>query len=413
MNLEDSDKNQDATLLRATVNSASPLDEAFLRRLKNDSTKVFQAAADRRKRQRRLILTTIRWFTPSAAAAAILMLAFGLSGLWSQKEASASQIMTAAATVASKLDSVHIQLRARMIPGDNFQMFSVDYDFVPVDMWKQFVPAVRWRIDLPTVALVMDGSQTLTLTNDKPSHVIKSEVSWGPGGPFLSPLMNVDKLLDDEKMAQKNGRDLTLAHQQGKDGARKLLVTVDRKANVGPDDWCRNHALEGSDTRRVYTFDAKTKFLEGLQIYAKTKDADVLVLEITKVEYNPKIEPTVFAPDIPDDAIWFAEPQALPDNEKYAKMTPEEAVRAFFEACGKEDWDEVLKFTQYMVIPQSFKEHLGGLKIVSIGKAFKSGGYHGYYVPYEIKLKNGETKKFNLAVSNRNQGHRYVEDGGI
>jgi hypothetical protein len=34
----------------------------------------------------------------------------------------------------------------------------------------------------------------------------------------------------------------------------------------------------------------------------------------------------------------------LPDNKKYERMTLDQTAWAFFEACEKEDWDEVRKF---------------------------------------------------------------------
>jgi len=44
---------------------------------------------------------------------------------------------------------------------------------------------------------------------------------------------------------------------------------------------------------------------------------------------------------------------------------------------------------------------------------FKPKPYPGWFVPYEIKFKNGEVTKFNLAVRNDNPAKRYVVDGGI
>ncbi|MGD0382169.1 MAG: hypothetical protein ABSA77_01520 [Thermoguttaceae bacterium] len=93
-------------------------------------------------------------------------------------------------------------------------------------------------------------------------------------------------------------------------------------------------------------------------------------------------------------------------------MTPKQAAAAFFEACAKEDWDEMQKFWEGR-LTKNDKDNLGGLHVIRIGEQFKSKSYHGWYVPYEIKLKNGEVKKFNLALSNRNPGKRYVVDGGI
>ena len=51
-------------------------------------------------------------------------------------------------------------------------------------------------------------------------------------------------------------------------------------------------------------------------------------------------------------------------------MTAEQAARAFFEACGREDWDEAGKFTS--LINERVKQAYGGLEIVSLGESFTS-----------------------------------------
>jgi hypothetical protein len=96
-------------------------------------------------------------------------------------------------------------------------------------------------------------------------------------------------------------------------------------------------------------------------------------------------------------------------------MTPLEAARAFFEACAREDWNEVQKFDTTPVTART-KKDLGGLKILRLGKPFQSKGYaggKGWFVPYEIRLKDGTVKKWNLALRNDNAVHRYEVDGGI
>ena len=58
------------------------------------------------------------------------------------------------------------------------------------------------------------------------------------------------------------------------------------------------------------------------------------------------------------------------------------------------------------------KRVYGGMQVISLGEPFKSGLYPGYFVPYEIRLKNGYGKKHNLAVRNGNKAHRWMMDGG-
>ena len=54
-----------------------------------------------------------------------------------------------------------------------------------------------------------------------------------------------------------------------------------------------------------------------------------------------------------------------------------------------------------MPLNETAKNYLGGLKIVSLGEPFQSkvyAGGKGWFIPYVIKLKNGDVKKFNLAM---------------
>ena len=119
-------------------------------------------------------------------------------------------------------------------------------------------------------------------------------------------------------------------------GRKKLVVTVETKAGLPDNDYLKNKYLDLSDSRRVYRFDAKTQRLEGFEAYLHEAGGDVLVLTIEKIEYDLPIDPSVFTLKLPDNVQWFKEPERLPDNEKYEKMTPKEAAQAFFEACERE-----------------------------------------------------------------------------
>ncbi len=94
-------------------------------------------------------------------------------------------------------------------------------------------------------------------------------------------------------------------------------------------------------------------------------------------------------------------------------MSPKEAAITFFQACANEDWEEYLKFNSQSHVPQSTKDYLGGLEIISIGEAFKAGNYSGWFIPYELKLRSGRIKKHNLALRKDNPAQRWQVDGGI
>ena len=150
-----------------------------------------------------------------------------------------------------------------------------------------------------------------------------------------------------------------------------------------------------------------------MQMLVHTDEKDILVFEVTDIQYNPEIADSHFTLEIPQDATFYKEPEILPDNEKYANMTPKEAAQAFFTACAEENWEEYLKFENQSSVTEGMKKYLGGLEIVSLGEPFQSEGYGGWFIPYEIKLKSGHVKKHNLALRNVNPANRWIIDGGI
>jgi len=351
------------------------------------------------------------------AAAAVIIIAIVLATNFmntSMPTVSAQEVLAQATKAVANLRSVYIKAQIRTIPHDNFELIRLDYDFVPNEMWKEFdgTPQGKWRIEKPGRVVVMDGQSSLLLI--RPNHAAKGTITTGFVG-WLKPLFDVDKVLDSEiRRAQEQGSELLLTHQQGLDGKDKLLVSVEALAQGDfTNDWLRNKSISASDNLRIYTFDAETKLLETLEVYVHTAGEDVLVLQITDIEYNLDIDPELFSLELPEDVIWYGQPKELADNEKYEQMGPKETTQAFFEACADENWDEFLKFWSASAVDQQIKDYLGGIEIISIGEPFKSGRYAGWFVPYEIRFKNGHTKKMNLAVRNDNPANRYVVDGGI
>lgn len=353
-----------------------------------------------------------------AAAAAVVLLVGGAIAVWlvqthANGPISAFDVLGGAVHAMANLESVHIAARVRTRPHENFESIVLEEDFVSVECWKRFSPTPRWRIENPGRVAVMDGESSLLW--------IKSAngVATGPADSrfagWLGVLMDVDQVLDTERrLAEEQGSVVTLEHATGADGGPELLVYVEAAAQGDyTNDWCRNTSISDSDNLRIYRLDADTLWLKGLQIYVHTDDGDVLVFETTSVEYNIALDDSLFILDLPDNVSRFEQPQEEDATDATRKLTPEETAQAFFDACAREDWGEVEKYYPVSPTPELIKTYLGKLEIVSIGTPFKSGLYPGWFVPYEIRLNDGKTKKMNLAVRNDNPARQYVVDGGI
>ena len=352
-------------------------------------------------------------------AAVILLIVAGIQTTRSDAadaKIEAVKVMAQAADAVPKMSSIHIKGKMRTLPGDNFSYIDAKLDFVPIEMWKQFGKKTKWRVDKPGRVAVMDGKSIMMLI--KPDTAIKYPKPFPSAFDtnWLLSLTNVRDLLNEKmKLALAKGWNSKLTKEPD-NGEEKLVVTIEAKPLVETDEYMKNKFVDYSDTRLIYRFDAKTKRLEAFSIYLREKDKDVLIFETETIEYNDKlIDPAIFSIKLPEGVSWFNPddlPKKLPDNEKYEKMTPKETATAFFEACSKEDWDEVQKFLM-TPLPGNFKKYLGGIKIIKIGEPFQSKGFPQWFVPYEIKFKDERVQKHNLAIRKDNPAKRFMVDGGI
>jgi hypothetical protein len=349
----------------------------------------------------------------SAAAGAAVILIIALAA--PRAHATAAAVMARGAQAVANLTSIHLRAQMRTFPGDNFASINPDTAFCTVELWKQYTPQLEWRVEKPGRVAVMDGQSTVLYI--KAPHNMGYKFPHASASAFdtdwLHGIANLSNTIsNDLRHAQALGWKLDLAEETAADGSRQAVVTVHARSGVPDDDYGKNHFLGNADTRRVYHFDAQSGQLAAAQMYLVRNSGEVQIFDLNQIEYNPPIEPGVFQLQLPADVAWAQDPQTLPDNQKYASMTAEQAARAFFEACAASNWDEAGKFMS--PITDQAKKYLGGLEIVSLGQAFSSKTYPGQFVPYEIKLRQMTgVKKFNLAVRKDNPAGRWQVDGGL
>jgi hypothetical protein len=106
--------------------------------------------------------------------------------------------------------------------------------------------------------------------------------------------------------------------------------------------------------------------------------------------------------------------------------TPAEVAKTFLDACSHDDWTEATKYWPADFLEKNpkflsgFTNHYGGIEIISMGKPFKGRiamfkgmEYPGVYVPYEIRLKDGTIRKWQLAIRCDNPEKHWYWDGGM
>ncbi len=373
---------------------------------------------DQTKQERNTIMSKLftRWglgLTAAAGAAAIILI---VVLALPKTQAAAAEVMAKGAQAVANLTSIHLRGQVRTPPAENFGYPDPASDFVTIELWKQFEPDLKWRIEKPGRVAVMDGQSTVLYI--KPTNTgmkVPRPAASAFDTDWLHKIANLSNTITkDRDNAIAKGWKLNLAEERAADGRTKSIVTIEAKSDLPDNDYLKNQQFDYSDTRRVYRFDAQSGLLEAVQIYLTRSSGDVLIFEVNQIDYNQPIDPTVFHLDLPANVNWYQEPQKLTDNEKYAAMTAQQAARALFEACGREDWTEAAKFFP-MPIPEMLKQFLGGCQIVSLGEPFTSqgAGPSDQFVPYEIRLKNGGLHKLNLHLRKDPQTGRWFFEGGI
>ena len=85
----------------------------------------------------------------------------------------------------------------------------------------------------------------------------------------------------------------------------KSVVTIEAKTDLPENDYVKNSFFENADTRRVYRFDAQTELLEAVQVYLVRPSSEVLIFELSQIDYNQPIEPSVWQLELPADVSWY------------------------------------------------------------------------------------------------------------
>jgi len=350
--------------------------------------------------------------TATGAAAILLIALLTLPKM----QATAEEVMTRGAQVVAKLTSIRFRGELRTWPVDNFGYINADCPFCPIELWKQFEPQLKWRIEKPGRVVVMDGESTVMLL--KPEHVAVKHpfrTTSAFDTDWLQQIANVSETISNElDNARAKGWKLSLKQEAGTDGRLESVVTILAKTTVPANDYEKNNWIWTADTRRVYRFDAQSGLLEAMQVYLLRPSGDVKIFDLSQIDYNQPIEPGVWTLELPADVSWVQNQlPTLTNNAVYAAMTPEQAAKAFFEACSRNDWGEAGKFLVESPVPNMLKQKLGGLQIISIGTAFTSAAGKDQIVPYEIKLQYGTNRKWNLALAKDQASGRWFVDGGL
>lgn len=343
----------------------------------------------------------------------ILFPVFNHSGVFVNKANAANSILENSINALSQVKSVYMEFTVRTRGNENFEYIDMKEKFVEHKLWRIYGNPSKWRVEKPGRTAVMDGKNQYLYVPGPGGFAIVGDTSRG-SIEWMRILLDPGKILQTEKDAAARNE----AKYEVTTAGNVITLTVRAKA-IGDfrNAYALNKTIPESNNRRVYTFDKSTNLLKTLEIYIESDQKEIEILHLTSIKYNEPIADSKFVITLPSNEKWVVLEKIINDkNTGLAGVSSEEATQRFFEAWKNEDWKTVDQLMPGFLSSgdvEKVKHEFGGLKIVSIGKSFKSGQYPGEFIPYEVKLKSGSIKKMNLALRNDNADKKWIVDGGF
>lgn len=369
---------------------------------------ILQEVKNTEAAQKSARLASIKKMVIGVAACLILVLI--LPVFFSKpNQAKATNILSKAISALESVTSMIVQMNIRTDPGENFHYIAKDQPMLTHTLIEDFKKD-KWRVDKTGRTVLMKHDTTFMYIHSTHTAVYIPQKGKGMLGWFRILLDPASILRNENMEAHKKGSEIKINETES-----EINLSVKSKAEgIFVNDVGRDNTVQESDNRREYVFDKKTSLLKSLKIYIIDSKEETLVFETNNVKYNDALNDSLFTIALPPKVKW--EEYKIPaGNEKESSFTPEDIVAIVFSDLSKGDFETHKSI--WGSLPTSIlklmNKNYEGLEVINIGKAFQSGTYPGYYVPYKIKLKNGNIKNQNLTIRNDNSNKAWMLDGGL
>jgi hypothetical protein len=338
----------------------------------------------------------------AAIFAVLLMLPFVFTA--NNEAKAAMTLLSESIDKSDELKTMVIQFQMLTTHTENFDAIRYDGAMMEHTFTISFENSNKWRLEKSGRISLFDGVNSYSWQNENEKGVVSDGIMGFFGG--FEQFLNIKNLLRDEQQRAKNdGSELSM-----KENENQITLTIKSKAKGDfTNDYVKNTSVTESDNRRIYIFDKETKLLQSVQIQVFYNKKYITVLETTSILYNVSIDIDKLV-ERPVDIEWINIKVPL-NNSSLAGITSKEAAKLIFTALANKDIEHVKEAFVYW--SKKSLEPFYGLELIELGDPFKSGLYPGEFVPYKIKLANGEKQKSNLALRNDNENKIWIVDGGL
>lgn len=368
--------------------------------LKNVITAIYKKTKQRR-------ITPLGYLSRAAAVIAVVaLIAVSLVVGPSRSNAmTAEKIFDMAMPAMGSIKTMIVKLRMLTEPKENFSAINLNGKMVPHTITVIFGDEPVWRVEKEGRTVIYDGNRQYMWTKDAPIGFTGGKnfgfVEWRD--KFLHPA----DIMFMEKHAARQGK---LQYEISETEDRIFLTVFAKASGDFTNPYLLNSSIAESDNKREYVFDKMTKLPVSMNVYIKTGNDYVSVMELVDIACDEVVDRAALL-SMPRLNEWRDLSLPLTDDA-FAGVTAEEAARRIFEGMSKGDFDGIAPALKFYDIGKLRKDY-GGMRLVALGKVFRSGKYPGMFVPYEIILPNGQKKRHNMALRNDNPNKAWLLDGGL
>lgn len=352
-----------------------------------------------RKQQRRNRLWWI-WAAGLSAVAAMLILVLVPS------KVSAHDVLSEMLNSFKKTNDFEIVVDIRTRSIENFRYINLADDYVrhQIKVLRNDSVAV-WSVDKGERSAA--GRDNDIYTWVKPLKIgwhIKDTDSEDVLG-YMSLLLSPEKIIESElrQCVDNPAAEYVLENNNG-----DIHLTVHAKPQGKFDNpYMLNASIIESENIRRYVIDSETKRLKRASVSVLSEGRETVVLKIASVSYG-EVSADSFTHPTDVNFIEISDDRQLPGlsglNECY------EAASIVLNSF--QNWDRaVLDSVFDSPVLEVYKSEFEGAVLMSVGKSFVSGNSSYVYVPYTLKLSNGNIKRNKLVLNMTDSGNWIVVGG--
>lgn len=339
----------------------------------------------------------------SGIAAAVLLLILVPSGASAM---SPKAILKATLNTLIGVDFFEMEIEVRTRPNDNFNYINPECDFV-----KHYIcvdnsdSVMNWKVDKGSRKALHNNQGTYLWIDAIKSGWFSQNPKWEVLG-YLSVFLYPTKIMETELYQCLNNP--TAEYDISKDGDNIHLTIHSMPEGDFTNPYMLNTSIAESECFRRYVIDAKSNKLISASVSIVIDAKEVEMIRLTDIKYGSK------SPDI----------SILPTDIDFTNLDKPKVAAGLPDVNAKEaaalilnsfnSWnEEILGKVFDTSMLNTYKQGYKGAQLIDIGKPFKSGKKRNItFVPYTLKLSNGEIKQFNLALYQK-PDNSWIVSGGL